>query len=310
MATKAEGRQPRDTGRVIYQFSVGRLDCAVVSDGQPEPPFEPPLESFFTPDSGVPGQDLRAAVAAEGTGRTTLTCGYNCLVVQTTAGHAVIDSGLGARFLGYGPRHEPLVGKLGAGLAATGLRAGDLAAVVFTHLHQDHSRGAIWSGDLTFPAATGFAHAAEIAFWSDAARSSSDPHLESARDAIRLFGDRLRPYEYDTEVLPNLRTIGAAGHTPGHTAILVESAGERLLCAGDSFYDALQLQHPSWRTPWDLDADLSVLSRQRLLRRAADENLLVHAYHLPFPGLGRIRRQADTYRWQPVHAITAGQHPG
>jgi hypothetical protein len=51
----------------------------------------------------VPSRELRDAVAAEGHGRTTLSCGYNCLLVETPDGHAVIDTGLGARFLGYGP---------------------------------------------------------------------------------------------------------------------------------------------------------------------------------------------------------------
>ena len=93
------------------------------------------------------------------------------MLVQTSDGHAVIDTGLGARFLGYGPLIEPLVGRLGDGLASAGAPAAELAAVVFTHLHQDHCRGATWSGQLTFPWATGFAHAAEVAFWSgDAGR--------------------------------------------------------------------------------------------------------------------------------------------
>jgi glyoxylase-like metal-dependent hydrolase (beta-lactamase superfamily II) len=285
---------------VIYRFSVGRLSCAVISDGQPEPPWEPPLGSFFTPDSGVPDQELRAAVAAEGQGRATLTCGYNCLLVETTAGQAVIDSGLGASFFGYGPRIEPMVGRLADRLAEAGPAASKLAAVVFTHLHQDHARGATWSGALTFPAATGFAHAAEVAFWSDAARSAADPHLASALETIRLFGTRLRAFEHGAEILPGVRTVAAAGHTPGHTAILLESAGERLLCTGDSFYDPLQLSHPQWPTPWDYDAGRSVLSRRKILGWAADENLLVHAYHLPFPGLGLIKRHGDSYEWCPA----------
>ena len=284
---------------MIYRFPVGRLSCAVINDGQPQPPWEPPLETFFTPSSGVPDQALRAAVAAEGRGRTTLACGYNCLLVETPAGQAVIDSGLGARFLGYGPRFEPLVGHLGDRLAEAGSAASGLAAVVFTHLHQDHARGAIWSGELTFPAAIGFAHVAEVAFWSGAAHPAADPHVASAREAIRLFGSRLRAFEHDAEILPGVRTIAAAGHTPGHTAILLESQGERLLCTGDCFYDPLQLSHPHWRTPWDHDAERSVLSRRRILSWAADQNLLVHAYHMPFPGLGFIRRHRDTYEWCP-----------
>jgi glyoxylase-like metal-dependent hydrolase (beta-lactamase superfamily II) len=37
-----------------------------------------------------------------------------------------------------------------------GVPAADLAAVVFTHLHQDHCRGVTWSGHLTFPQASAY----------------------------------------------------------------------------------------------------------------------------------------------------------
>lgn len=287
---------------MIYRFTVGRLSCAVISDGQMAPPLEPPFEAFFTPAAGVPDHELRAALAAEGQHRSTLSCGYNCVLVQTSNGHAVIDTGLGARFLGYGPRIEPLVGRLGDGLASAGAPAAELAAVVFTHLHQDHCRGSTWSGEPTFPLATGFAHAAEVAFWSGAAAAgvAADEHLESAREAIRLFGDRLRSFDDDAEILPGIRIVAAAGHTPGHSAVLLESDGERLLCVGDLFYDQLQLRHPQWCTPWDHDPGRAVRARRRLLDRAADERLLIHAYHMPFPGLGTITRHGDAYGWEPL----------
>jgi glyoxylase-like metal-dependent hydrolase (beta-lactamase superfamily II) len=289
---------------VIYRFSIGRHGCAVISDGQMTPPWEPPLAAFFSPAAGVPEDELHAAIAVEGGHRDTISCGYNCVLVQTTAGHAVVDTGLGARFFGYGPLIEPLVGRLGDGLASAGVSATELAAVVFTHLHQDHSRGATWSGDLTFPLAAGFVHAAEVAFWSgaEAASLAAEEHLASAREAIRLLGDRLRPFDYDDEILPGVRIVDAAGHTPGHSAVLLESNGEQLLCVGDLFYDQLQLSHPQWCTPWDHDTVRAVRTRRRLLDRAADEHLLVHAYHMPFPGLGTITRQRDAYRWEPHSA--------
>ncbi|NRQ34624.1 MBL fold metallo-hydrolase [Nonomuraea sp. NN258] len=279
----------------IHRFTVGDLSCAVISDGQPEPPLAPALSDFFTPETGVPAPELRAA--AERAGRTTLTCGYNCLCVRTPDGLAVIDTGLGKGFLGYGPHITPLVGGFCAGLAASGL--GEPAALVLTHLHEDHVRGAIWPGEPVFPEARAFAHAAEIAFWSRDDRLPREQR-EPARRAIGLLGERLRPVEYDVELLPGVRTVDAAGHTPGHTAILLGSRGERLLCLGDTFYDPLQLAHPDWRTPWDHDARRSVAGRRRLLAWAAEENVPVHAYHLPFPGLGLVSRRGDAFAWRPL----------
>jgi glyoxylase-like metal-dependent hydrolase (beta-lactamase superfamily II) len=131
-------------------------------------------------------------------------------------------------------------------------------------------RGAIWSGELRFPAAAAFAHAAEVAFWSGPVDvPSAQPHLDAARETIRLFGERLHPFEYDAEILPGLRALAAPGHTPGHSAILLQSQGERLL--------------------------------------AADGHLMIHAYHLPFPGLGHVERRGTTFAWLPVTgASTSG----
>jgi len=81
---------------VIYRFTVGRLSCAVISDGQMTPPWEPPLAAFFTPAAGVPDRELHAALAAEGQHRTTVSCGYNCVLVQTSNGHE--------------PQHAPVLG--------------------------------------------------------------------------------------------------------------------------------------------------------------------------------------------------------
>lgn len=279
---------------MFFRFAVGALECVVVSDGQPEPPWEPALEDYFP---AVPGDVLRDACH----GRSTLTCGYNCLFVSTPDGMAVVDTGLGAGFLGYGEYIEPLVGQLEGGMTSAGLSRSELAAVVFTHLHQDHSRGAIWSGDVRFPVATAFAHASEVAFWSGSVDlPSAQPHLEAARETIRLYGEKLRPFEYDTEILPGVRAVAAPGHTPGHSAIMLQSRGERLLCVGDTFYDPLQLTNPTWSTPWDLDAAASIASRRHLLDRAADEQILIHAYHLPFPGLGHVERRGTTFTWHPL----------
>ncbi|SEM58697.1 MBL fold metallo-hydrolase [Nonomuraea pusilla] len=290
----------QDAGRGIHRFTVGALTCAVVSDGQLDPPWDPPLREFFTPATGVPERELRAAAAREGRARPTVTCGYNCLCVETADGFAVIDTGLGRGFPGYGPHITPLVGRFAGRLAEAGLRGREPAAVLFTHLHEDHTRGAVWPGEPAFPDAAAYAHAAELAYWSAPSCPAPADQRGPALRAIRALGAGLRAFEYGAEVLPNVRTVEAAGHTPGHTAFLLESRGERLLCAGDTFHDPLQLGHLAWRTPWDLDGPRSVLSRRRLLDLAAAERLPVHAYHLPFPGLGLVERHGDAFTWQPV----------
>lgn len=262
-----------------HRFAVGELACTVISDGR----LEFPLADFFSPENGAPQEEL------DRTGRTEVTCGYNCLCVATPDGLALVDTGFGRNFQGQGPERAALVGRLRDGLKNT-----EPDVVVFTHLHEDHARGA------AFPEAAGIAHADEVRFWSRSAARAPEEQRRPAREAIRRFGERLRTVEYGEEILPRVHAVEAAGHTPGHMALLLKSRGDRLLCLGDTFHDPLQLAHPTWCTPWDLDRERAVRSRRALLAWAADEKLLVHAYHLAFPGLGRIERRGDAYAWTPL----------
>lgn len=62
----------------------------------------------------MPGEELCAATC----GRSSLTPGYNCLCVRTPDGLALLDTGSGRRFRGYGPQIEPLVGRARRSAAA------------------------------------------------------------------------------------------------------------------------------------------------------------------------------------------------
>jgi hypothetical protein len=39
---------------------------------------------------------------------------------------------------------------------------------------------------------------------------------------------------------------------------------------------------------------------RRLVSWAADENMLLHAAHFPWPGLGHVVHQARSFRWEPI----------
>ena len=41
-------------------------------------------------------------------------------------------------------------------------------------------------------------------------------------------------------------------------------------------------------------------SRRMLLRRAVEENALIHAFHFPFPGVGYVREDGDGWRFEPL----------
>jgi hypothetical protein len=67
-------------------------------------------------------------------------------------------------------------------------------------------------------------------------------------------------------------------------------------------YHPIQVAYPAWYTPFDYAPADAVTSKHRLLDTVAAEGWLVQAYHLAFPGLGHIVREADAYHWQPLQA--------
>src|SRR5215472_4492067 len=187
-------------GPRVYEFKVGELPCAVVSDGA----AAAPLTLFFNPESGVSDAALRQGLLVERNVRTTIDVNYNSLLVHARSGVVLIDTGLGERFIGYGEDLGALLGKLGANLAAAAVSPGSVRTVVFTHLHQDHVRGAIWSGVRTFARAEHVASAAEVAFWTSAeartGRAASE--ADQAGAALAALGPHLRAIGFDVAITP------------------------------------------------------------------------------------------------------------
>jgi glyoxylase-like metal-dependent hydrolase (beta-lactamase superfamily II) len=95
--------------------------------------------------------------------------------------------------------------------------------------------------------------------------------------------------------------VPSNGHTPGHTSYLLSSGDEKLLLWGDIVHvHAVQLPHPEVTIAVDVDPKAAVASRTRLFAKAARERWLVAAAHLPFPGIGHLRKEEKGYSWVPV----------
>ena len=63
----------------------------------------------------------------------------------------------------------------------------------------------------------------------------------------------------------------------------------------------LVLEHPDWYSVYDADRLIALTTMQRLMDRAADEEMIVQAFHFdPAPGLGRVIRRGDGWRWEPI----------
>lgn len=287
----------------FYRFEVGELECLTVSDGAG--PTVPLTVHGTNVPVGRIGEVLRAHHLSASEAPVNLTA----LMVNTGPQTVLVDAGLGRM---SGPNGEVVAaGGISGNLAAAGVGPEDVDLVVITHFHPDHVGGLFDDRrGLVFPNARYALPRAEWEFWMETPASQEAlrmpeefkrAQIETARNLLPRLDGRLDLFEADAEVLPGIRSIPAPGHTPGHVALEISSAGEKLLHVSDAFmHQVITPEHPDWHFAIDLDAERAVQTRRSLLEKAAREGPLVIAYHFPWPALGHILRREDAYAWEPI----------
>ena len=236
--------------------------------------------------------------AEAGMPRDKLTITFTALAIETGDSVVLIDTGLGDS----GP---PGTGKLVASLAAAGISAADVTHVVISHFHGDHISGLRGKdGSLTFPKAQILVPQEEWDFWTDDARMEAAPEALKGNFALvrRMFGaEKVRHFGWGDEVLPGIKAVSAAGHTPGMTAFEISSQGERMMFVADITNNPmLFVRHPEWQAMFDMDGAAAVATRRRLLDQAAAEQLRLHFFHAPFPGQGYVVKRGEGYEYLPA----------
>jgi glyoxylase-like metal-dependent hydrolase (beta-lactamase superfamily II) len=287
------GGGTRPTGS--YRFAVGDLACWVFDDGD----YAMPAPFLAV---NAPPAELAASVAALGQPMDAFATTMNNLLVRTGDQLVLVDTGFGA--------YSPETGKLLPALAAAGFAPEDIDVVLLTHLHADHFAGALDAdGEPVFPRARYLIDRSEYAFWSDEPDLAELPlpdafkqtFRQGAKGVLTGLGGKIEQIEPGTEIAPGITVLAAAGHTPGHLAVELGSGGETLLHVVDAAADpVLGLQHPDWFIAPDLWPAQALATRRALFDRAAEERLLVLAYHFAFPGLGHVTADGDDWLWEPI----------
>lgn len=205
---------------------------------------------------------------------------------------------------GAGTSMQPTLGRLPDNLRSSGVAPERIDVILLTHMHPDHSNGLVdAAGQAIYPNAEIVAHAEEARFWLDRAELASDServkrNTAASRRVFAAYRDRLRRVR-DGEALPGIAAFMQPGHTPGHTAWLVQSGGESVLFWGDIVHlAAIQIPHPDAGLVFDVDADMACTSRRRVFDWAAADKLRVAGAHLDFPGFGYLTRKGSGYRWE------------
>jgi glyoxylase-like metal-dependent hydrolase (beta-lactamase superfamily II) len=267
-----------------FRYAVGGFLVTALQDGV----IELPSSAYH----GIPADAIEALSArAFNKSANGVPTSVNAYLVDTGAHRILIDGG-NADCYGW------KLGGLAANLKASGYSPAEIDIVVLTHLHGDHVCGLAAENKRLFPNAVVWAAAAEARYWLAPANPATPAQ---ARTALALYGTNFRTFNPGDTIAPGLTIVPAPGHTPGHTAYLVESKGAAVLVFGDIVHNPyVQFAHPDVTVVSDVDPKQAIATRQALFAKLAAENTVVAGAHLLFPGIGRIRKDGNGYIFMPV----------
>ena len=290
----AAAAQHHDQVPGFYRIKVGDLEVTALFDGHGV--FDPHwLNGTKKTMDGVAGalhEDPHMLdVSDEG------------FLVNTGTQLILVDAGAGTWWGGGA------LGRLVGSLRSAGYTPEEIDIVLLTHLHSDHVGGlTTQDGKRVFPNAEVYVAKAESSFWLSremAAKAPKDvqPFFESARAIASPYieAGKWHTFSGSEPIVDGMQVVPLPGHTPGHTGYEFSSKGQKVLFWGDVVHaQRVQLPHPEVTAVFDIDQTAAAATRNQLLAELARENVLIAGPHMPFPALGRLRKEGSGYSWVPV----------
>lgn len=275
----------------VHRMKLGHFEVTSLLDGYVDIDTK-----LLNADAHMVAELLHADHLPDGPVRTAVTA----FLINTGDKLVLIDCGTAGAF-------GPTLGRLPESLALAGVEPAQVDEVLITHLHPDHFGGALNpDGSAFFPQATIRLAQADHDFWTSDAMAAKapkevQPFFALAKKVLGAYGERVKPFVPDIEIVPGIRAVAAVGHTPGHSCYAVESEGKKLLAVGDILHvAAVQFPRVDVTIGFDSDAKQALATRKRFFDQAAKEQFLIAATHLPFPGVGYVRKTAKAYAFDPL----------
>ena len=282
--------------------TIGNVEIMVLHDAEIALPFS---RSFpgVPPEAWGPYQQRfpEAFVGAD-----NLRVHFECYLIRSQGKTLLVDTGLGSAISNPGT-----VANVGGGtegqllttLHSAGLQASDIDTVFLTHLHPDHVGWNMTRNEagesVAFPNARYVGNQAD---W-DAFNTPKDSEIfgfdwwEDTVAPLRELGV-LDLVTGETQMTSEITAIPTPGHTPGSMSLAIVSAGERAFIMGDVFHGPAQVTETDWVFHYDVDPELAVQTRRRMLDRVEAEDAAMAICH--HSGFGRVVRVEGRRYWQAL----------
>lgn len=274
----------------INAFMVGDIKVTMIGDG-----FMPATSDILPT---VDEDQFQAALKDAGLPAGTYPNAINAFVLEIGGAVHLIDAG--------GAGMMPSVGLLAERLPQAGYSADQVKSLIVTHLHPDHILGATNDDGAAFPNAEMIVSEADHAFWTNPDIKAGAPdeakmYFDMAVGAVNAYGDRLRLFSGDADVMTGVTAVPLPGHTPGHCGMAISSNGEDLLIWSDIVHmQYLQFADPDVTVAFDIDPDAAAATRKKIFDQVATDRLRIAGMHLQYPGVGYVEK-AGSGGYRLVH---------
>lgn len=179
-------------------------------------------------------------------------------------------------------------------LAAAGVQPEQVDYIFCTHLHLDHVG---WNTRLldgryvpTFPNAKYIFSKADV-------ETAEEEDPSSFRQSVQpvLEAGQAQLVDGSFALDDNVWLESTPGHTRGHVAVGLASAGERAVMSGDLIHFPVQCAHPDWAVAFDSDPAQGCATRQSFLHDNCETGRLVLTAHFPGSSMGYVERAGDAF---------------